>query len=402
MRRSVPLFLAFSLIACGSDDDSSGLKQQVIADYKQVVLRNYEDALAHAKRLEQAVVAFTNTPTAESHEAAKQAWLAARVPYGPSEVFRFYEGPIDTSAGDGGPEGLINGWPLDENYIDYTRDNPSAGIINKPEQYRELSASVLAEANEAAGERAISTGFHAIEFLLWGQDDVKPGSGAGKRSYTDFLVQGGSNQNQARRAEYLRVAAQLLVQHLEQVTAAWRVSPGSYGERFGVAASEPGKSAEDEALSAMMVGIGFMAKTELAGERMSATLAMRSQEDEHSCFSDSTATDLLGNGRGIQNVWLGQYGDFDGKGLYDVVAEVDRALADKTSADIATAVAKLTELHGMQQQGTPIDVLVEGDDTLPGRMLMSDAVAALKEVASDIERGAAALKLVITLEEPAP
>ena len=49
--------------------------------------------------------------------------------YSPTEVFRFYGGPIDD---DNGPEGLLNAWPLDEVFIDYVLGNPDAGIINDP------------------------------------------------------------------------------------------------------------------------------------------------------------------------------------------------------------------------------------------------------------------------------
>ena len=58
---------------------------------------------------------------------ARKAWLAAREPYGQTEAFRFYGGPIDDAKG---PEGRINAWPLDEAYIDSVKGKAGSGIIN--------------------------------------------------------------------------------------------------------------------------------------------------------------------------------------------------------------------------------------------------------------------------------
>jgi putative iron-regulated protein len=388
-------------VACGSDEDPkvtfpTAKAELALANYKTLVSANYTDVVASAQALQAAIDAFIAAPSAATQDAAKNAWLAARLPYGPSEAFRFYDGPIDDPMT--GPEGQLNAWPLDENYIDYTRDDPNSGIINRVADVPAITVDVIAKANEAAGEKAISTGYHAIEFLLWGQDDASPGMGNGKRPFTDYVA-GGSAANQSRRADYLRAATQLLVSDAQEVANAWK--PGvadNFAAKFGVTATE-GNPVQG-AIGDLLKSLGSLAKAELSGERMTVAYKSKDQEDEHSCFSDNTAFDLLGNGTGIQNVWLGRYGALDGVGLDEVVAEVDVALSTKTTTDIAAAVAKLEVLAGLQKANTPLDVVIASPDASPNRSAMLDAIQAVKLIGDDVERIAVALGLKIELEKP--
>lgn len=399
MRHLASILLVLPSLACGDEDSGSGfpaaVADQAIANYKQLVSANYADVVTTATVLQAAVTAFLGNPTPDTQKAAQDAWIAARVPYGPSEAFRFYEGPIDDP--EDGPEGLINSWPLDENYIDYTRDDPSAGIINDPTA--DLSAAMLMNLNAARGEAEITTGYHAIEFLLWGQDDGTPGLGAGKRPASDYVV-GGTAQNQERRRTYLANVTGLLVSDLTFVAEQWRAGVDNFGARFGVVAREAGGNAQQEAIADLLTSMGSLAKAELSGERMAVAYSHRDQEDEHSCFSDNTSVDLLGNGLGIQNVWLGRYGSLDGVGLEDVVAAIDVALAQKTSADVAVVVAKLQALADLQKAGTPFDVIITAPDGDPNRALVLEAIQALKTVATDVEKAAAELGLKLTLKDP--
>jgi putative iron-regulated protein len=390
-------------LGCESSDDkfSKDTAEQALADYKRLVRLNYAEVIETAEALQEAVDDFVAAPSASTQEAAKQAWLAARLPYGPSEVFRFYDGPIDNP--EDGPEGLINAWPLDENYIDYTRDDAQAGLINDTAGVPTLTADAIESANEAEGEAAISTGYHAIEFLLWGQDGETPGTGAGKRSYTDYLSAGGTASNQARRGTYLKIVAELLVTHLQDVADQWASDDGdNFAAHFGVEA-DPDSSERDprkQAAGKLLRSLGSLAKAELSGERMTVAYKNRSEEDEHSCFSDNTAQDLYGNGLGIQNVWLGRYGDFDGVGLDELVAKADAELAQQTTEHIEEALARLEELVELSDDGTPIDVVIQEADGSAERRTMLRAIQALKTVGEDVELCASALGLSVQLEEP--
>ena len=404
---SLRAFVCVALVACSSSSTSDAPKegafpdavaQRAVADAKKNALVGYDEALTAAKALQAAVDTFVATPTEASFEAAKKAWIAARVPYAPTEAHRFYDGPID--APEDGPEGRINGWPLDENEIDYTRDAPEGGLVN--DLTVTLTKDFIAAQNEKKGDKAITTGYHAIEFLLWGQDDAKPGTGPGKRPYTDF-VDGGTHANQARRRTYLANVTALLVEDLQKVRDAWDPSkPDAFVTKFGVAPTDPAAQpdATKEVVGKLLRAMGSMAKAELSGERMTVAFKNRSEEDEHSCFSDTTATDMFGNGVGVQNVWLGKWGNADGVGLDEVVGAVDPALATKTTADLAAAVSKLRRLDELQAAGTPIDVILQAPDESEGRTAMLEAIRALKLVGDDVEKAATALGLGVELEKP--
>jgi putative iron-regulated protein len=408
--KAQPRGLALSLLllagACGdsdSGDNDQGRQgaafpleaaNKTIADYKDMVFRNYGDVVREAERLKVAIDAFLANPSEETQKAAQNAWLAARLPYGPSEVYRFYDGPIDSP--ETGLEGEINAWPLDENYIDYTRDQPTAGLINDLTGTPEITLDVIKSANEAAGEKAISTGYHAIEFLLWGQDDLVAGQGAGKRSYTDY-VEGGSASNPARRKQYLSLVTDLLLADLKEVAAQW--DPAN-AQNFAAGFGKGGEEASKDAISKLLLSLGSLSKAELSGERMTVAYKNGDQEDEHSCFSDNTASDLLGNGQGLRNVWLGSYGGLDKAGLDEVVAAVDADLAQKMTTDIDAAIAKLEALENLQKAGKPIDVVISSGDSSPERKTMLDAIQALKLVADDVEDAAKALGLSVVPEEP--
>ena len=201
-------------IGCGDDGELSDAPP-VIDGYTAIVRAGYDDTLATARALKTAVDAFVAAPSPATLEAARTAWKAAREPYGQTEAFRFYDGPIDDP--DTGPEGRINSWPLDEVYIDYVEGNATGGIINDPAMFPTLTKQAIADQNAVGGEENISTGYHAIEFLLWGQD-MDP-NGPGARPYTDYVTGGAANHD--RRGQYLKLVAELLVDDLQAVVDAW-------------------------------------------------------------------------------------------------------------------------------------------------------------------------------------
>jgi putative iron-regulated protein len=335
-------FLLLLAGACGSDDKDEepsadeAARAEVVAQYAAVVLANYEDVVETASALETAVSAFVKAPSEATHEAAKLAWLDAREPYGQCEVFRFYEGPIDSPVNDF--EGLINGWPLGESHIDSVADDEEAGIINKKDTFPELTKELLIAQNGCCGadeisETNIATGYHAIEFLLWGQDLSLESSGT--RPYTDFVVgEGATLPNGDRRGKYLALAAELLVEQLTAVRDAWRGGEGSYRAEF--VAQEP-----DEALQKMLKGMTKLAGFELSGERMLAAWNSEDQENEHSCFSDNTHRDIFLNAKGVENAYRGAYGTVQGPSVEDLVKAADATLAADIDAHFAAAFASI-------------------------------------------------------------
>jgi putative iron-regulated protein len=383
------LILSVSFTSCKKDDDKkeetntadpqlTALKVEVAKDYSSLVFKTYTDCLAKGQALKMAIDNFADNPTANGLETAKQAWKEARLTYGQSEAFRLYGGPIDD---EDGPEGALNAWPLDESYIDYVTGNENAGIINNETLYPTITGDLLLSLNEEGSETNIATGYHAIEFLLWGQDLSE--TGPGNRPYTDYLTTGGTAKNQARRAQYLKVVASLLIDDLQYLVDAW--APGSdYRTSFTK------ESTIDASIGKMFRGIGALAKGELAGERMTVALNNKDQEDEHSCFSDNTHVDIQENFMGIQNVYTNKYVSYDGttvdgKGLNDLVTYVDAA---KNTAVMNMLAQTNTAVFAIE---APFDQAIKTD---PGKKIET-AINDLKSLSDKMVD--AAFKLGITL-----
>lgn len=362
-------------------DSLESLKAQAVATYTDIVYAGYEDSHALALELQAAIEAFVAEPSEESLQAARDAWLAAREPYGQTEAFRFYGGPIDDADG---PEGLINAWPLDEAYIDYVEGDPDSGIINNVADYPTIDAELLTSLNESGAEENISVGFHAIEFLLWGQD--LSADGAGDRPYTDYTTA----PNAERRAQYLTITAGLLVDHLAYLVEAW--SPEREDNyRADFLARDP-----DEAITAILTGIGVLSKSELAGERMFTAYDNQDQEDEHSCFSDNTHRDIMNNVLGVRNVYLGEYTRVDGSvvsgtGLDKVMAAVDAEANERTLELLTLAVEQVDAIP------VPFDrAIVEPES----RMQVLESVLTLFDLGDQIAENARLLGLRINTALP--
>ncbi|MEL6805652.1 MAG: imelysin family protein, partial [Bacteroidota bacterium] len=256
--------LAVALVATGCnrepedpepEETNVELKQSIIETYAEIVYANYQDSYDKAVEMKDAIDAFVADPeNVEKFELAKQAWLDAREPYGQTEAFRFASGPIDD---EDGPEGLMNAWPMDESYVDYVEGNANAGIINDPANHPTLDKAYLESLNEVGGEENVAIGYHAIEFLLWGQDNTSPSDlKPGQRPNTDF-VDNGTAPNADRRRQYLAVCADLLLDHLQSLLDEWKPN-GSYRTTFLALET-------DVALSNILTGIGVLSKSELAG-----------------------------------------------------------------------------------------------------------------------------------------
>ncbi|MCW5654750.1 imelysin family protein [Hydrogenophaga sp.] len=353
----------------------------VAGHYAALVYASYSDTLSAAQDMQGAIKAFVAAPSADGLAAARKAWLAAREFYGQTEAFRFYGGPIDD---DKGPEGQINAWPLDESYVDYVQGKPQSGLIANTKF--KITKANLAKFNERGGEENISAGWHAIEFLLWGQDLSE--TGPGNRSFEDYLD--GKTPNADRRRQFLTVATELLVDDLGFLAKSWAPGQKNYRARF----EKGGK----ESVRKIIVGLGSLSRGELSGERMEVALNSQDQEDEHSCFSDNTHRDIVNNAKGIQNVWLGQYRKRDGSalqgpGVRDLVAAKKADLAEKTTAQIALSVQSAEAIPA------PFDrAIAKG---AAGRPVIEKTVASLVEQSKLLVESAGAVGIAkLTLVEP--
>ena len=365
--------------ACGSGGPDDDLKRDVVRNYADGAHAMYSKSLASAEALDAAIDRFLASPSEVRLDAAKRAWLLARDDYGPTEVYRFYDGPIDNA--EDGPEGLVNAWPLDEAYIDYVEGDPDAGIVNNPGDFPVIDADLIVSLNEEGGEENVSTGWHAIEFLLWGQD--LNDDGPGLRPVEDYTT----NANADRRSTYLATVSDVLVRHLREMVDAW--APGDSGNyRAEFLSVDP-----DEALRRIVTGIGEMSRGELAGERMAVAYETRSQEDEHSCFADNTTADIIANAHGVWLVYTGDYGTVNGPGVRNLIAAEDEELAQQLEDEIRRSVTLARAIPAPFDQH-----LREGvSDTDPGRQAVLSTIVALEDQTDTIVSAAEAIGITISV-----
>jgi putative iron-regulated protein len=363
-RRAVAVLVAVAWL-CGGCDGRQGLDdaraKAAVKTYAAIAGASYADAVTSARALAGAIDGLLAGPSPATLDGARRAWLAARKPYAQTEVFRFCDGPID------GLENWINTWPIDENYVESGASGERMGLLDDSGRYPELSAEVLASLNMQEGETSVSTGFHVLEFLLWGRDENP--AGPGDRPYTDFLEDG--LQLRERRRSYVRSAAALLVVQLEQVAGAW-AADGVANYRAQLLAQPPAV-----ALGRAVKGMGSLSGPELSGERLTVPYETKNQENEHSCFSDSTHADLVGDALGIQNLCLGRYRRAGGSSVTGLgVCEALETLAPEPAARLRRQTA--ASLAALQAIPEPFDRAILGTDEAEGRVAIASAIEALR------------------------
>jgi putative iron-regulated protein len=380
----------------------------VISNYGDIAQAMYEDSLAEAREMQGAIEAFLAAPDEATLGAARAAWVEARVPYQQTEAFRFGNPFVDEW------EGRVNAWPLDEGLLDYVAQgygdssdmNPlyTLNLIAEEQirmgareiDAREIDADLLRELHEGMGVEAnVATGYHSVEFLLWGQDLNGTGPGAGNRPPSDYDAAACSNGNCERRAQLLRVVTALLVADLEEMAEAW--APG------GAARRELAAKGDEGGLATILTGIGSLSYGELAGERMRLGLILRDPEEEHDCFSDNTHNSHYYNQVGMIALWRGEYERVDGStirgaSLRDYVIARDPNTAERMDAAMAEALARLNEIKMTADSGRMAYDQMLAAENPEGNRMIQDAVDALIAQTRADETVVALLGLSIAVE----
>ena len=400
-RRLVHLSLAFA--AAAFSVSATAALEPVTRTYVDIAHAAYEDSLIGARKMQQAIGAFLDAPSAGTLERARQAWIEARVPYQQTEVYRFGNPVVDEW------EGKVNAWPLDEGLIDYVDAaaygaeseentfytanvvaNPTLTVAGRTIDAGAIDADLLRSLHEVDEVEAnVATGYHAIEFLLWGQDLNGTGPGAGQRPATDFMpgadCTGGHCE---RRRAYLVAATDLLIADLEEIVAAW--GPGGEGRATLDALPATGQ------IAVMLNGMGSLSYGELAGERMQLGLMLHDPEEEHDCFSDNTHNSHYDDARGIYNVYHGRYTRIDGSVVEGPsLAALVRAAAPDVDAEMRTRLdataAAMQRLKDTADSGAMAYDQMLGESNPEGNAIVQEAVDALKAQTRAIEQVAVAL-----------
>ncbi|MGI2032861.1 imelysin family protein [Rhizobium panacihumi] len=365
----------------------------VIKHYADVAHAKYEDSLTTAKALDAAIDALIAKPGDDTLKAARAAWIAARVPYQQSEVYRFGNPIVDDW------EGKVNAWPLDEGLIDYvdasygTESDSNAyytaNIIGHPTltvngetiDAKKITPELLESLQEAGEVEAnVATGYHAIEFLLWGQDLHGTEAGAGERPYTDYDKANCTNGNCDRRGDYLKAASTLLIKDLQEMVDAWAPA----GEATKNVEADP-----KAGLTAILTGMGSLSYGELAGERMKLGLLLHDPEEEHDCFSDNTHASHLNDAVGIAAAYTGNYTRVDGTkmtgpSISDLVKAKDAKIDSEMTAKLNATLAAMNAMAD-RAKTEAYDQMI-GDGNKDGNAVVQKAIDGLIDQTKTIER----------------
>jgi len=374
----------------------------VVTTYVTIAHAKFEDSLTTAKALDTAIDALIAKPSDATLQAAKDAWIKARAPYQQTEAYRFGNAIVDDW------EGRVNSWPLDEGLIDYVSKaygtesdeneqyvlnviaNPKFSIGGKEVDATKITPELLSGTLQEAGETEsnVATGYHAIEFLLWGQDLNGTGPGAGARPASDYDTKNCSNGHCDRRAAYLKAASSLLVSDLDYMVKQWTPE----GEAAKAVLADPAKG-----ISAMLTGMGSLSYGELAGERMKLGLLLHDPEEEHDCFSDNTYNSHLNDAIGIAGVYAGSYVRVDGSkvegpSLSALVAAKDPALDKEMTAKLTATV---DAMQAMAKRGDTVEKYDQmiGEGNKDGNAAVQAAIDGLVDQTKTIQRVISTLDL---------
>lgn len=382
------------LTACSSEKDDFNTASHVADNHVDIAYAAYSDSKDAALVLQQSVNTFIAVPTEDNLLIAKAAYKAIRAPYQQSEIMRF-DSMITVGKNldaDGGPasvdewEGQVNAWPLDENHI--------KTIIAGSEV---INVELLISQNGADDNDAnVTTGIHAVEFMLWGSDFNGTDAGSGERAATDFANDGTCADSECeRRAQYLSAATDLLVTDLTVMTDEWspaaKTTSGTLAFNF---VNSP------LALDYMVGSMITMATDELASARMGSGLSLGDPEEEHDCFSDLSHIAIYHNFQGVKNAFYGTYQsakyNISGASLAVLVSNKSTATFDVVDAALTSIEGKMLKLlEAGEREVDPVkfDQIIGQSSSGVERIIAESAVSELIALDTELELMAEVLAL---------
>ncbi|MEZ5738277.1 MAG: imelysin family protein [Burkholderiaceae bacterium] len=377
-RPCLALAVTIPLAACGGGSDPAPVTQTPAFDAKalianvvdNVIVATYANLDARADALLAAVVALQEGGATDLElDAAQQAWRDARKPWEASEGFIF--GPVDALAIDP----AIDSWPLNTpDLAAFIATNPAAS-----------QADV-----ENAGDDL--RGFHAIEYLLFGDGVVDNDRDAGELT--------------AGELNYLVALTRAFAARTRQLTDAWSVDFNGAGPYSGLlktagaagnAAYSSGGAVLEELINAV-AGIADEVANAKIAEPYGASAAAADTSLVESQYSWNSLADFHDNLQSILNVYTGQRG-FDpdsatisaaSPGLYAFVASRDVALAERVLAETIAAQRRIALINGDGNDRTTAIVGIakpfrEQISDATGRALIAEAIAAISTLLRSLD-----------------
>jgi putative iron-regulated protein len=247
---------------------------------EQVIVPTYAELSERAAELASLLDELASTPAEADLVAIRRAYREVRAPLQEASAFGF--GPaveLHSMAN-------IDQSPLDVAKLD-----------------SELASEEELTLQAVRGLGANKRGLHAIEYLLFPEDDAE--------LETALLADDVTGE---RRRRFASVAAQIVADNAEALRAAWDAEVGGYSRRF----AEPGKpdsvsasvqAGLDTLLNETVVLSEIIANVKLGKPLGSVTGGRIDVTAQESARAGASLTDMASNLRGIRNIYFGARDD---------------------------------------------------------------------------------------------
>ncbi|WP_239692662.1 imelysin family protein [Microbulbifer mangrovi] len=375
--RALPLALALSgllVLASGcerkapeSEEESSApvASAQVIdkaaaeafsTEYWQAGQAQVIDAEAAGQALERAVAQLLESPTEDHLEAAKLAWLDAhRELAGALPFIKVAFSPADLQQQGKELMLALDSWPTQAGYLDTVPGYSTSGIVN--DTAIELTLANLRKQHRLTAHEEASTGFHALEVMLWGPTS--------ERSADQFAKVSGGEQPEAqasnRRRELTRLITQGIREDLSGLAARWPLTANDLSQRY---------LAKPPAARLQWIRSAHM---DLITNEVLPRLPESSESDVESGRAADSKQALLAMLRNLQACWLPE----GGGGLADLLLDRHQTAAlEQAFGQLEARLLKMedpielaapAELQRSRHQIEALLGLISGDTRVPAR-----------------------------------
>ena len=335
--------------------DSSAFSAQVgIEAYTSLSRANRSAQVMDSK-----LASFMHHPNPMSQEEITQSWRQAYDDFLASLIFAYLpiQDPPDWHTQRIAYSDLLvqlDSWPIEGGYIDYIQGYPFSGIVN--DLTLVIDEKNIRSQHGFTDPSNASLGYHAIEFMFWGQE--------GKRSAHDFFPQENTApvpindaeeslhnddeqdindeglrhageslhipQNHNRRRQYTKLLSEILQKDLHRIQRRWEVSSGYYAQLLQQS------SPENTLQAALIAGQRFISE-ELLQKRFQLT---------SSEFSNSSQQDLLALLMGLESWYLPKDEEQQEASLGFMMQQADSQIATDFIQSLATTkscIEKMTD-----------------------------------------------------------
>ncbi len=305
-----------AFMSCDSEEPpTTDIRHEVLHEIgENVILPIYHDMDEKGNALLAAIRAFRANPSVATRDAARAAWITARSPFETAEAFEF--GPIKEPPP--GLKPLVDSWPITttgensiESYITDSSNFTKEKVANYPLDVR---------------------GFHAIEFILWGDAD-----------------NGILPRMDANALHFLEAVTEVVVDGMSKIHDAWDAGGGNYIRELNEFGIDKGRvyNTVNDALLAVNRGAWHIAEElydEYLADPINTTDPAKGPRSAESYFSDNSFADFHDIMVGVKAIYYGDWDGVDGKGLTDYFASRDAAFDAKVRTMLDELIAAVEAL----------------------------------------------------------